>query len=105
MPAGGCATLPMGEVSVIPHAWTMRTPSSFSKASISDRGTADPPQGTIRSDERSSPWARTCWSSPFQIVGTAPARVGRSASMSRASGSGCRKRSGMIRSAPDMIAA
>ena len=39
------------------------------------------------------------------MVGTAPATVGRSASISLTSGSGCRNRSGMIRSAPDMTAA
>ena len=38
-------------------------------------------------------------------MGTAPAIVGRSASMSRTSGSGCRNRSGMTRSAPAYIAA
>jgi len=46
-----------------------------------------------------------CWSRPFQIVGTAPATVGRSDSISLTSGSGWRNRSGMIRSAPDMTAA
>jgi len=29
----------------------------------------------MRSDDRSPPFARTCWSRPFQMVGTAPARV------------------------------
>ncbi len=39
------------------------------------------------------------------MVGTAPARVGRSAAIIAASGAACRNRSGMISEAPDMNAA
>ncbi len=41
-------------VSVMPQPWMMRTPYRFWNASISDRGTAAPPDVTIRSDDRSS---------------------------------------------------
>ncbi len=89
----------------MPQAWTMRTSSSFSNASMSACGTAEPPQITRRSEDRSPPLARTCWSSPFQMVGTAPASVGRSASISATSGAGWRNRSGMIIEAPAITAA
>ncbi len=39
------------------------------------------------------------------MVGTAPARVGRSAAIIAAIGAACRNRSGMISDAPDMNAA
>ena len=89
----------------MPQACRIVTPNSFSYASISACGTADPPHGTIRSELRSPPFARTCWSRAFQMVGTAPATVGRSASISFTSGSGCRNLSGMIRLAPAITAA
>src|SRR5581483_4750927 len=70
------------------------------------RGTADPPHMTARIDERSRPGLarRNCRMS-FQIVGTAAEIVTLSASIKPISGSACRNRSGMTRSAPDMNAA
>ena len=44
-------------------------------------------------------------SSPVQIVGTPPARVGRAVSIRSASGSGVRNRSGMTSEAPVISAA
>src|SRR5215831_7257712 len=89
----------------MPQDCKIVTPSSFSYASMRVRGTLEPPQGTIRSELRSPPLARTCWSRAFQIVGTAPATVGRSASISFTSGSGCRYLSGITRLAPAITAA
>ena len=80
-------------------------PELVSNPSIRACGTAEPPHGTIRSDDRSPPLARTWRSSSLKIVGTPPASVTRSLAISRVSGSGCRNRSGMIRSAPAMTAA
>ena len=51
--AGGCATAASGDVSVMPQAWMMRTPYFFSKFSMSERGTAEPPQTIIRMLDRS----------------------------------------------------
>jgi hypothetical protein len=89
-----------GEVSVIPQAWTMCMPWSCSKRCMSDSGTADPPHATRRSDVRSVGCSSTHESRSFQIVGTAPATVGRSSEIMRASGSACRKRPGRTKSAP-----
>ncbi len=101
---GGCATDATGDVSVIPHAWTIRTPIS-SNPRISASGTADPPHGTSRSELRSDPCSFVYRRTSDQIVGTAPATVGRSASISRTSGSACMNRSGMASEAPAMTAA
>ena len=103
--AGGRATEPTGDVSVMPHACSTDTWWSFSNACISDGGTAAPPMSTSRIDEMSCGWCSRCRCRPCQIVGTAAANVGRSAAMSSASGPGCRNRSGMISDAPIMNAA
>src|SRR2546422_5202633 len=39
----GLHSVPMGDISVIPQAWTMRRPYLFSNPSIIDCGAADPP--------------------------------------------------------------
>src|SRR2546427_588326 len=39
----GLQRVPMGDISVIPQAWTMRRPYLFSNPSIIDCGAADPP--------------------------------------------------------------
>ena len=102
----GCATAPTGLVSVMPQAWTIRTPWRSSKPRISDSGTAAPPQIIVRSAREVG----------LVLVGvaqhvepdrrharprTSPART-RSAC---ASGSACRKRPGITRSAPHERAA
>ena len=78
----------------------MRTPNFCWKRSIRLRGTAEPPQITMRSDEKSRSCASLYRSTSFQIVGTAPLKVGRSLSISLHSGSACRKREGRMKSAP-----
>ena len=80
-------------------------PWRSSNAFISARGTAAPPHATIRMLERSGLCSSDQRSTSSQIVGTAPATVTFSPSISRASGSACRKRLGMIRLAPAMHAA
>jgi hypothetical protein len=103
-PAGGRDTEPSGEVSVMPHAWMIVTPS-LSNAAISDGGQAEPPTTARSSGARSCGFWSSSASRPCQIVGTAPAIVGFSAAIIAASGSGCRNRSGMISDAPTMNAA
>ena len=88
----------------------MCTPCRSSNAFISAGGQAEPPTTTSRSDETSIGWPSSAFlsssaSSPVQMVGTAPATVGFSVAMSAASGSGVRKRSGMIIDAPTISAA
>ena len=80
-------------------------PWRSSNAFMSARGTAAPPHATIRMLDRSGLCSSDQRSTSSQIVGTAPATVTRSDSISRASGSACRKRFGMIRLAPAMQAA
>ena len=78
-PGGGHAMVAIGDVSVMPHSCRIWTPCRSSKVRISDTGTAEPPQITSRSDEMSwsGSFSRQCMTS-FQMVGTAPATVGRS---------------------------
>jgi len=45
----------VGDVSVMPHSWRIWTPWRSSKVRISDTGTAEPPQGTSRSEDTSRP--------------------------------------------------
>src|SRR5215468_494541 len=103
-PAGGRDTEPSGDISVMPHAWMISTPRWWN-ACIRDGGQADPPTTASSSDEMSV----GCWlmyaRRSVQIVGTAPASVGRSASIIAASGAACRNRSGMTSVAPDINAA
>ena len=54
-PGGGHAMVAVGDVSVMPHNWRICTPCRSSKVRISDTGTAEPPQGTRRSDDTSWP--------------------------------------------------
>jgi hypothetical protein len=83
----------------------IRTPCCFSKASISERGIAAPPDVPIRSDDRSiSRWVPTC-RIPAQIVGTAEARVERSASMKSTRAAGVMYLPGMCSVIPAMKAA
>ena len=44
-------TVPSGDISVIPQAWTTLTPNSCSYASMSERGMADPPTTSARTQE------------------------------------------------------
>ena len=88
----------------MPHACVMRTPWRSSNAFISASGTAEPPQITIRRLDRSGLCSSAQRSRSSQIVGTAPASVTRSPSISFAIGSACRKRLGMTRLAPAMHA-
>ena len=99
-PFGGSATAASGLVSVMPHAWMMRTPCCRSKRSIRLRGTAEPPQTMSRSEERSIGFVSAKRPTSFQMVGTAPATVARSSAIRRQSGSGWRNRPGISRSAP-----
>ena len=106
VPGAGQASVAIGEVSVIPHNCRICTPWRCSKVCISDTGTADPPQATSRSDEISCPGSRSrkCITS-FQIVGTAPATVGRWVSMRCTIDLASMNRSGSTRSAPAIRAA
>ncbi len=97
---GGSATDPSGLVSVMPQAWMIGTPNLSWNRSMSERGTAEPPQTIERNDVRSEPCSSAYLSTSFQMVGTAPANVGRSLSMILTSGSACRNCFGMMRSAP-----
>ena len=92
--------VPSGLISVIPHACSMYTPWRSSKACISDSGTAEPPHVTLRSVEKSTSFSSAWRSTSMNTVGTPPAMVTFSCSISPHSGSACRKRPGMIRSAP-----
>ena len=62
----------MGDISLIPQAWTMRSPCLFSNPSIMDGGAADPPTIIVCSDFRfhlrglQSSWSRMA----SQTVGT-----------------------------------
>jgi hypothetical protein len=99
-PAGGRATAHTGEVSVIPQPWTMSIPWRSSRPCISPCGTAAPPHTTTRSEEVSTSLSSRYWSTALHTVGTPAEQVTFSLSISRASGSPCRKRSGMTSEAP-----
>src|SRR6202007_2879657 len=102
----GQAMVAIGDVSVMPHSWRIWTPCLSSKVRISDTGTAEPPQATSLSDDTSWPgsFSRQCMTS-FQMVGTAPATVGRSSSIMPISDLASRWQSGSSRSAPALTAA
>ena len=53
-PSSGRENVATGLVSVMPHAWKMLTPWRSSKSFISCRGTAEPPQAALVSEERST---------------------------------------------------
>jgi hypothetical protein len=89
----------------MPHAWMMVTPCFSWKPRISDSGTALPPHSTRRSELRSTGLPSQWWSMPVQMLGTAPANVGRSFSIMATSGSGCSSGPGMRKSAPTIHAA
>ena len=76
------------------------------KIRISETGTAEPPQTTSRNDEMSCPgsFSRRCMTS-FQMVGTAPATVGRCVSIMSITEAGSRWQSGNTKSAPAISAA
>ncbi len=80
-------------------------PNSSAYARITDSGSAEPPQTRVRSEEMSPPCARRCASIPCQIVGTPAPTVTFSVSMSLTTAAGIMNRSGITRSAPDIIAA
>src|SRR6476660_2021897 len=101
-PAGGRATEPSGDISVIPQACTTWMPYRSAKACISAGGHADPPTMTSFSEETSVGWLSRYASRSVQIVGTAAASVGFSAPIIAAIGAACRNRSGMTSDAPDM---
>ena len=70
----GAPIVPMGDVSVMPHAWATRTPD-FIKRSIIARGAAEPPMVTSRSlpSDASRPAAASaskCANIASQTVGT-----------------------------------
>ena len=94
-----------GDVSVMPQPWRSRNPSRSSNRSMSERGSADPPHTTNRSDETSNSWSSPYRNRSAHTVGTAAETVGRSAAMNSASGSACRNRSGINSAAPDRKAA
>src|SRR6266513_2936025 len=72
---------------------------------MSERGTAEPPQMIMRSDDRSMGWVSPYRRMSFQIVGTAPENVTRSSATIRVSGSACKHAPGITRDAPHMNAA
>ncbi|SKS03811.1 Uncharacterised protein [Mycobacteroides abscessus subsp. abscessus] len=84
----------------------MGTSYFSSNARINESGTADPPHATSRNEEMSRSGCESRYrSTSFQIVGTAPAKVGLVSSMIDTNGSAWRYRSGSTRSAPDINAA
>ena len=83
----------------------IRTPWRSSKSRISRSGTAAPPQIIRRMLERSGFVSSATRRTSSQIVGTPPASVTFSDSISFASGSPWRKRPGITRSAPTRHAA
>src|SRR2546428_14145493 len=68
----GLQRVPMGDISVIPQAWTMRRPYLFSNPSIIDCGAADPPTIIVCSVFRFHlPGLQSSWSRmASQTVGT-----------------------------------
>ena len=106
VPGGGQASVAIGEVSVMPHSCRICTPWRCSKVCIRDNGTADPPQATKRSDEMSWPGSPSRkFITSFQIVGTAPATVGRWVSIRFTRDLASMNRSGSTMSAPAISAA
>ena len=81
-PAGSRATEPSGESSVIPQACVMMIPNSSAYARITASGSAEPPQTSVRSDDRSPPAVRRWASTPCQMVGTPAPTVTFSVSIS-----------------------
>ena len=73
-----------------------------SKACMSDGGQAEPPITTSPIDETSARLASRWASRSVKMVGTAPANVGRSASIIAAIGAACRNRSVITIEAPTM---
>ncbi len=61
-------TEPSGESSVMPQAWVIGSPIFARHASDSALGTAEPPQITMRSADRSC--SSSSGTMPIQIVGT-----------------------------------
>ncbi len=98
----GRATVPSGDVSVIPQAWMIVMPSS-SKPRISASGTADPPTA-IRSREARRAGlivpARTASRTPYQTVGTAADTVTPAASTRAVTDSGSMCIDGIASDAP-----
>ena len=92
-----------GLVSVIPQPCTIGRFQWLRYASISERGTADPPAITRRNDDMSVSGA-LC-SRSFNTVGTAPVIVGRMSVMMREMGAACRYCCGNTSSAPTIQAA
>ena len=96
--------MPIGDISVMPHAWVIGMPSFSLKALIRAGGAADPPTMSPRTVDRSDRVSSRWWSRSSQIVGTPAPKVTFSASIICASGAAWRNRSGMTRLAPVAIA-
>ncbi len=99
--AGGRPKAASGLVSVMPQPWMISAPTWLAKASMSARGTADPPQVTDLSEQRSAPGlAPSARSRSFQIVGTPQDSVAFWSSMMVSRRSPCMNSWGMTMSAP-----
>ena len=101
----GAAQVPRGLHSVMPQAWSTRTPYSRPNASISIAGQAEPPQISRRRVSSRPPVARRCCSRPSHTVGTPAETVTLSALLSACRLGPSSWRPGMTSAAPTIGAA